>query len=236
MEIELSEVMEISEEEKKKVREDQNEYFWKSLDELKQEAEFPLPQWTPAYNFPPLINALGPDITCAEIGVCHGTSTFCLLEKCPNIKKYYAIDPYEKYLDWGFYPVEHNIMKEIKEHLLENFLNYDKRYKVEFIFKPSNEAKDMILDNSLDFLFIDGNHDPDFVYEDMVNYYPKVKSGGIFSGHDWDNSGGYNPKTKKDTTLNNVVYKFMEENSIPKDTLQVLRNINITSCWYWIKP
>ena len=43
---------------------------------------------------------------------------------------------------------------------------------------------------SLDFVYIDGNHSPPFIREDLENWYPRVKPGGVLAGHDlngdWD--------------------------------------------------
>ena len=43
-------------------------------------------------------------------------------------------------------------------------------------------------DNSLDFVYIDALHDFDSVYRDVSLWYPKVKIGGIISGHDFSPS------------------------------------------------
>jgi hypothetical protein len=40
-------------------------------------------------------------------------------------------------------------------------------------------------DNTLDWVFIDASHDYDSVVADINAWLPKVKSGGIISGHDW---------------------------------------------------
>ncbi|MES2199322.1 MAG: class I SAM-dependent methyltransferase [Chlamydiota bacterium] len=38
-------------------------------------------------------------------------------------------------------------------------------------------------------MFIDGNHDYDFVKEDIKLWLPKVRAGGILAGHDYDPEG-----------------------------------------------
>ena len=49
----------------------------------------------------------------------------------------------------------------------------------------SIEASKRYADASLDFVFIDAAHDYRSVFEDIVAWLPKVKIGGIISGHDW---------------------------------------------------
>jgi hypothetical protein len=49
----------------------------------------------------------------------------------------------------------------------------------------SIEAAETYLDNSLDFVFIDAAHDYDSVKQDIISWLPKVKKGGIISGHDY---------------------------------------------------
>ena len=60
--------------------------------------------------------------------------------------------------------------------------------KVEFIRKLSENATEHIEDGSLDFMYIDGNHQYEFVKKDIELYYPKVKKGGIIGGDDYTSS------------------------------------------------
>jgi len=49
----------------------------------------------------------------------------------------------------------------------------------------SNQAVDLFPDESLDFVYIDANHEYSYVVEDIKLWYPKVKKGGIVAGHDY---------------------------------------------------
>jgi hypothetical protein len=50
---------------------------------------------------------------------------------------------------------------------------------------PSVTAAKAIADSSLDFVFIDADHTYDAVTADLAAWWPKVRPGGILSGHDY---------------------------------------------------
>lgn len=74
------------------------------------------------------------------------------------------------------------------------------------IIKPirltSTQASHLYEDESLDFVFLDADHTKEGIEADIICWFPKVKKGGVFAGHDWDY-----PVIKK--ALNNY---FGEEN------------------------
>ena len=39
-------------------------------------------------------------------------------------------------------------------------------------------------DNSIQFVWIDGDHGKNIVYNDLVNFWPKIKNGGTIGGDD----------------------------------------------------
>ena len=53
-----------------------------------------------------------------------------------------------------------------------------------FIREYSNDAISDISENR-DFVYIDGHHEYEFVKDDIANYYPLGKEGGILAGHDY---------------------------------------------------
>ena len=82
---------------------------------------------------------------------------------------------------------EHQHVEEVKtDTLYEKFLSNIEpvRHVVNPIRMDSVLAAGLYQDNSLDFVFIDACHDYEAVKKDIEAWYPKVKGGGIISGHD----------------------------------------------------
>lgn len=49
----------------------------------------------------------------------------------------------------------------------------------------SHQAVDLFEDNSLDFIYIDGDHSYEGAKKDIQLWFPKVKKGGLIAGHDY---------------------------------------------------
>lgn len=116
----------------------------------------------------------------AEIGVLEGQFSEILCQRLPQTK-IYSIDP------WVHYPVYKNFRKEyMYEPLYQKAKERLSQYpNNEIIRKPSFEAVKDFEDGSLDFVFIDADHRFQFITNDIAEWTPKVKKGGIISGHDF---------------------------------------------------
>jgi len=62
--------------------------------------------------------------------------------------------------------------------------------KITPIKSISWEASEKFDDDSVDFVFIDADHEYDSVIKDINSWLPKIKKGGIISGHDYFNPCG----------------------------------------------
>ena len=116
------------------------------------------------------------EINGVEIGVAEGTHAKCMLFHLRNLKRLYLIDPYVDYPGSNFsgdssLVVVKKVMKPFGERAV-------------FIREFSNKAVDKV-PGDLDFIYIDGNHRYKYITEDIAMYYPKVKPGGVFGGHDF---------------------------------------------------
>lgn len=57
--------------------------------------------------------------------------------------------------------------------------------RVETLRMNSLDAAEQFADGSCDFVFIDASHEYEDVLDDLRAWYPKVKAGGLFAGHDY---------------------------------------------------
>jgi len=116
-------------------------------------------------------------LTGAEIGVERGRNSNCILKEL-NIEKLYLIDPWENYDE---IEVKWSHMDSNYGHVQRTFEN-DKRVRI--IRELSENGVYHIKKNSLDFVYIDGNHLYEYVCKDIELYFDRVKKGGVIAGHD----------------------------------------------------
>lgn len=148
-----------------------------------------------------------------EIGSDVGESAFYLLNSRPDLFLY-CVDPFISYIDWNG-----NVMNSVnREETLQTFLAkmkpFEGRYKL--IRMTSDDAVNQFEDSSVDFVFIDGLHEYEQVLKDCKNYWPKLKSSGLFSGHDYQVISGVRravdefaeTKQKKISTAQNDVWYY----------------------------
>ena len=58
-------------------------------------------------------------------------------------------------------------------------------HHVKILRSLSKEASSFFADKIFDFIYIDAAHDYESMYDDLNYWWPKLKSGGILSGHDY---------------------------------------------------
>lgn len=119
----------------------------------------------------------------AEIGVERGLYSEVLCKANPNLHLY-SIDPW---LASAYEPGIHGIETEQKkfEVYYEETVKRLAPYKSDIIRKDSLSGSKYFPDESLDFVYIDGNHDFANVTNDIHTWTKKVRSGGIVAGHDY---------------------------------------------------
>lgn len=129
-------------------------------------------------------NLLNDNLIIVEIGSYCGSGTLIINEIFTN-SKIYCVDGWEKYIEsCSVYDIEkQGIELQEAENLFDqrtkNIPNIikNKRFSLEFVNDVEN--------NSVDLIYIDGNHDYEFVKNDLIAWLPKIKLGGVIGGHDW---------------------------------------------------
>jgi len=119
----------------------------------------------------------------AEIGVCRGKYS-CQLLKTWHGRLLHLVDPWRKLSD---YRDGLNVSDRENEHRYQETLIRLKIFSERFRIhrKLSAEAVDAFSDKSLDFVYIDANHEYRHIRADLELWYPKIRSGGVFAGHDF---------------------------------------------------
>ena len=148
-----------------------------------------------------------------EIGCDIGDTSQFLLDSNPDLMLT-GVDPYENYTDWNGNPLHE------RNQCYERFMNRMEGYKNRFhlLRQYSDEAASTIMENDFDVIFIDGLHTYEQLTKDCANYYSKLKTGGVFAGHD---------------------YRAIEgvRRAADEFAAKVGKEILFTECdvWYWIK-
>ncbi len=159
----------------------------------------------------------------AEIGVERGHYSKTILTK-GEVEALYLVDPWKAYSGY-------------REHVTQSKLDgfYDETLErlaggpVFPIREYSTQAAESFDDDTLDFVYIDANHSYDNVKADMDAWWPKVASGGIFSGHDYIKRKGQDHMYGVVPAVN----EWCEEHNIP--LLFIWRGDKSPS-WMIIKP
>jgi len=127
-----------------------------------------------------------------EIGSFKGKSSAYMAVEIANSQKqiqFECIDPMEINIgEWACSEDEARGYSEEGFH--ERMAPVNGYYKLNKM--ASDEASKLYEDGSIDFLMIDGDHSYDAVYKDIINFLPKMRSGGLITGDD-----AYDPRVKK---------------------------------------
>lgn len=161
----------------------------------------------------------------AEVGVADGRYSEILCQRIPGVRLY-CIDPWDTYKGnnrGGRRSLQHSNYELAKQRL--------SKYKAVMIREKSMDALEHIPDRWLDFVFIDGNHDYQYVFDDIREWSKKVRSGGIISGHDYYQF--------KNSGVIEAVHDYTAHKDIKVNIIGDVRkhiNDNNQPCFWWINP
>lgn len=171
-----------------------------------------------------LVKLLPHNSICAEAGVAEGNFSCDLLDAGVGIL--YSVDYWQKIegvtgdgnFDQSFHDKNYNTA-------VERLSKYG--YRSLLIKSKSVDAAEKLPDQYLDMVYLDAAHYYDGVYADLVAWYPKVKSGGIVSGHDY---------LCADYQVKEAVADFIEKNGIHTTVNVIPENNPNDASFYFIKP
>jgi predicted O-methyltransferase YrrM len=119
----------------------------------------------------------------AEIGVMNGAIVEYVLDRCPTIKEYWAVDSWTNYEGY-----EQNFKKDdVWEGKHLHVCSLMKRYPNLKVVKDfSVNAASIFEPGYFDLVFIDANHLYDYVIKDLDVWFELVKKDGVICGHDYE--------------------------------------------------
>ena len=145
-------------------------------------------------NFAGLINERNYTVA-VEIGVGHGGYSQYLLSECPKIILY-SIDPFINCEEFR---------EGAEKNSREKLTPFGERSKL--IIARGIDTAPTFEDNSIDFIYIDGEHTEKAVTEDLNAWWPKLKTGGIMAGHDY-NIGGISKAVNEFTAAKSLAIQL----------------------------
>lgn len=160
-----------------------------------------------------VLNGLPRNSIGAEIGVYKGDFSDAILSVVkPN--ELHLIDPW-KFEDAECYAQswygsevgkDQENMDSIYNAVRKRFSSEIKAGVVCIHRSPSGESADLFHDEYLDWVYIDGNHQYEFVKNDLKSFYKKVKVGGLIACDDYGTKGWWEDGVLK------AVHEFLANN------------------------
>ena len=132
-----------------------------------------------------------------EIGVWSGEFAEKVLENVEGIKSYRLLDPWRHLEEWnkpGNVPQKR--FEEIRKRAFERLAPYqDKTIELR---GTTLEMRSRIPDQTLDFVYVDGDHSLRGITIDLISMLPKLKKNGLIAGDDftksiWQHGDQYSP-------------------------------------------
>jgi hypothetical protein len=164
----------------------------------------------------------------AEIGVAAGQHAQILCDNNPNLKLY-CIDPWFR-TSSADNPNHNGILLKWYDVALKIL----EPYNCVFMKEKSMSAVEKFEDKSLDFVFIDGNHNFKNVAMDIASWERKIRSGGIIYGHDFVSHPEYchvESVVRAYTNAYQINPWFVFGDSIGNEAKFRLTE---TPCWLWV--
>jgi hypothetical protein len=130
------------------------------------------------------VAALGYTGKAVELGVKQGLFAEEVLSAWPGVSEYYLVDPWVHQADYADIA---NVPDDKHSEFMTEALARTAKFgdKVHAVRKFSFDAAADFADCSLDFVYVDAVHDYEGALRDILDWWPKLKPGGVMAGHDY---------------------------------------------------
>ena len=164
-----------------------------------------------------LLKKMPRSAVCAEIGVWKADFSI-RIQELTSPKELHLIDPWEFQNEFPERMYGGSVAKNQMDmdRIHENVRNKFNSYQNVIIHRgDSNKILPEFANAYFDWVYIDGNHDYEYVLKDLRSCLSKVKPGGIIAGDDykWEDKEGFPVKR--------AVHDFIEENNL-ENNLDIL--------------
>lgn len=171
----------------------------------------------------------------AEIGVYKGQLASEMLSQVTSLDEYILVDSWRRLEKWNmpFNQYTEEEFQEIYEEAMSKTKNRTEfSKKVTVIREVSTKGKEFVEDESLDFVYIDGDHSAKGAMLDILLWLPKVRCGGLVMGDDYADDIDYfnsGPGKYDPVMVKSAVDAFAESLGVPVYDLGC-------KTWAFIKP
>lgn len=165
--------------------------------------------------------------TGVEIGVFRGATSAHLLRAFPNLFLY-MIDPWDEYdPDSAYYKSgdrcsRFNINQQSENQRLAEKATEFSLPRRSILRLPSRIGAERLGGRSFEFVFIDGDHTYEAVSEDIDLWWPKVRTGCLLVGHDYNHPRNATGKFG----VNRAVNEFVESEGL---------ELNVVGTCWWVR-
>lgn len=167
--------------------------------------------------------------TGVEVGVERGLYSEIILQRHPGAKLF-CVDPWKSHRGYRDHTSQ-NKLDRFYEEAKERLGQFNGRATI--IRGMSLDVVHRFQTNQLDFVYIDGNHTFDYVMRDIIEWSPKVRSGGIVAGHDFKRRP---PRGYSNWNVIKATVVYTQAHGIyPWFTVGGGVGGEIRS-WFWVKP
>ena len=174
--------------------------------------------------------------TGCEIGVEKGKNAQTMFEIIPN-HKLFGVEPYKLHpqASFAYHAAIRNWNDQYQNHCKRQCLKRMKGRNFELFEGFSEDAVNKVEDNSLDFVYLDGDHSYDFVMQDMIIWGRKIRKGGIISGHDYYYDKSPSARRAKVTQAINDYTRVHNIEFYVTSEIHHDQKGDIYPSWFWVK-